>query len=68
MEISKDNVFKTQYTSVFESGIRKKRTSRLKNFIKKYRLISLTIIAFIICLSFNCILIYNFMKILERNF
>jgi len=66
MEISKENVFKTQYTSVLESTLKKNRTSKILKFIKKNKLISITILVFSTCFSLNIILIYNFLKILEN--
>lgn len=62
MQISKENVFNVNYTSVLE---KKNRTSRFKKFIKQNKVLSLAVFIFIICLSFNFILIYNFMRILE---
>ena len=66
MEISKENVFKTQYTSVLGRSAKRKRTSKILNFIKKNKIISITILIFIVCSSFNMLLVYNFIKILEN--
>ena len=67
MEISKDNMFKVEYTSVLGENIakKKKRTSRVFKFIKKNKIISIAAVIFVVCVSFNCVLIYNFIKILE---
>ena len=61
MQISKENVFNVNDTSVLE---KKNRTSRFRKFIKQNKILSIAFFVFIICLSFNFILIYNFMKIL----
>ena len=66
MEISKENIFKKNYTSIW-SGYktkRKNRTSKIINFIKKNKIISIIAITFFTCLTLNLVLIYNFMKIL----
>lgn len=63
MQISKENVFNVNYTSVLE---KKNRTSRFKKFIKQNKILSIALVIFMICLSFNFVLIYNFMKILEN--
>ncbi len=44
----------------------RKWTSNLKEFIFRNKIISLTIVVFGICLTFNVVLIYNFMRILEN--
>ena len=64
MEISKENIFKTNYTSVLEGNKKKSRTSILK-FIKKNKIISFTFLIFLIASCFNFILVYNFIRILE---
>ncbi len=66
MEISKENVFKVEYTSVLGGKTRRNSTSKIKKFIKSNKIISITILIFIMCFSINIILIYNFMKILEN--
>ena len=66
MEISKENVFKVGYTSVLGSTLKKNRTSKIKKFIKNNKIISITILVFVMCFSLNVIMIYNFMKILEN--
>ena len=68
MDISKENVFKVDYTAVLgREKIKKKRwTSSLKEFIVNNKLITLTIVVFSVCLTLNLVLIYNFMKILEN--
>ena len=63
MQISKENVFNVNDTSVLE---KKNRTSRFRKFIKQNKILSIAFFVFIICLIFNFILIYNFMKILEN--
>ncbi len=67
MEISKENIFKKNYTSAFkeEKVIKKKRTS-LINFIKKNKIISFTMFIFLLASCFNFILVYNFIIILEK--
>ena len=68
METSKDNIFHINYTSVLgEKKLkRKKRTSSLKKFIINNKLVSIAIIIFGMCFLLNCILIYNFIRILEN--
>lgn len=66
MEFSKENSFKIGYSSVFaEPKVKNKiRTSILK-FIKENKIISFTLIIFLIASCFNFILVYNFIRILE---
>ena len=66
MEISKDNIFKTNYTSAFSNmkSDKKRRTSFL-NLIKKNKIISFSFIIFIVGTCINFILMYNFIRILE---
>lgn len=68
MEMSKENIFKIRYTSVLEQrkSKTKERTSKIREFIQKNKLITVTATIFTMCLSLNMILIYNFMKILEN--
>ncbi len=68
MEISKENVFKVEYTSVLGQEFTKKerRTSKIINFISNNKLITATIIIFLMCFTLNFVLIYNFMKLLEN--
>lgn len=46
----------------------KKSTSYILKFISEHKLISTSIVIFIMCCTLNFILIYNFMKILTYNF
>lgn len=66
MEISKENVFKVGYAPVIgEKKIkRKKWTSRIIKFIYKNKILTTAAIVFIMCVTLNIILIYNFMRIL----
>ena len=66
--ISRDNVFKISYTSSLgEKNIKNERwTSKLKEFIKRNKIITMTAIIFGLCLVFNFVLIFNFMRILEN--
>ena len=41
-----------------------KRTSKLIKFIKNNKLITISALIFIMCVSLNFILIYNFMRVL----
>ena len=66
MGISKENVFKVEYTSVLGNTLKEKRTSKIKKFIKTNKIISITVLVFVMCFSLNVIMIYNFMKILEN--
>ena len=68
MDISKENIFKVNYTSVLgrENIKKKKWTSHLKEFIVNNKLITMTIVIFCLCFTLNLVLIYNFMRILEN--
>lgn len=65
MEISKENIFNVKYTSVLEKKD-KKRTSNMIRFIRENKLISISIIVFLMCVGMNLILIFNFFKILQQ--
>ncbi len=65
MEISKENIFNVKYTSVLEKRD-KKRTSNMIRFIRENKLISISIIVFLMCVGMNLILIFNFFKILQQ--
>ena len=67
MEISKENIYDVKYTSIFkgENVNRRKWTSNLKKFIRENKIISISIVLFIMCVGMNLTLIYNFMKILH---
>lgn len=65
MEISKENMFNINYTSVLEQKpTKRKRTSKVLKFIKNNKIISIAVIVFFMCVSLNLVLIYNFMRIL----
>ena len=64
MEISKKNIFRTEYISILGQVKEKKKESKLLRFIKENKLISITFFMFCIGLSLNIFLIYNFMKII----
>ncbi|MBR0426701.1 MAG: hypothetical protein IJK18_00650 [Clostridia bacterium] len=67
MEISKGNIFDVKYTSVLEKrSQKKKRTSTFLKFIRENKLISISIIVFLMCVAMNLILIFNFFKILQQ--
>ena len=67
MEISKDNIFGVKYTSVLEKkSTKKKRTSTFLKFMRENKLISISIIVFLMCVGMNLILIFNFFKILQQ--
>ncbi len=67
MEISKKNIFNVEYTSVLDkSSKNKKWTSTFIKFIRDNKLISISIIVFMMCVGMNLILIYNFFKILQQ--
>ena len=68
MDISKENIYNVKYTSVIERGTLKKKrwTSKIKQFIRENRIISIATILFIMCVGMNLTLIYNFMKILQE--
>ena len=46
----------------------KTRTGKIKEFIKKNKILTTTILIFCMCLSLNFILIYNFMKLLGNTY
>lgn len=68
MEISKENIYDVKYTSILKekNSDKRKRTSNLKKFIRENKIISISIVLFIMCVGMNLILIYNFMKILQE--
>jgi hypothetical protein len=68
MELSKENVFKVNYTSVLEKeNIKKKKwTSNLKDFIVRNKIITMAMVIFFSCATLNFVLIYNFLRILEN--
>ena len=68
MEISKENIYDVKYTSILKerNSDKRKRTSNLKRFIRENKIISISIVLFIMCVGMNLILIYNFMKILQE--
>ena len=67
MEISKENVFKVEYTPILSVGIDKpkKRTRHIIKFIKKNKILAIAGIVFIGCVCLNFMLIYNFLRILS---
>ena len=46
----------------------KKSTSSIVKLIGKHKIITTSIVIFLMCCTLNFILIYNFMKILTYNF
>lgn len=68
MEISKENIYDVKYTSILKGNSFKKRkwTSNLKKIIHEKKIISISIVIFIMCVGMNLFLIYNFMKILQE--
>ena len=68
MEYAKDEVFQIRYnTSLNRLQIGKENwTSRFFKTIKRHKLISMVVIAFIMFSTVNVIMIYNFMKILQN--
>ena len=66
MEISKENVFKTQYISGLRETKQKNWTSKILKFIKDNKILSITAIVFLTCVSLNMFLIVSFMKIIEK--
>ena len=51
-----------------ENSEEKKSTSYILKFIGKHKIITTSIVIFLMCCTLNFILIYNFMKILTYNF
>ena len=68
MEISKENIYDVKYTSILKGNGFKKRkwTSNFKKIIHENKIISISIVIFIMCVGMNLFLIYNFMKILQE--
>jgi len=68
MEYAKDEVFQIRYnTNLNRLQIGNERwTSRLLKSIKKHKLITTTVIAFVMFSTANIIMIFNFMKILQN--
>ncbi len=68
MEISKENIFRKEYTGIFGQATikRKSRLKKITGFIKNNKLISITLIVFLMFITLNFVLIYNFIKILEN--
>lgn len=68
MEYAKDEVFKIRYnTNLNRLQIGKENwTSRFFKAMKRHKLISMVVIAFIMFSMANVIMIYNFMKILQN--
>ncbi len=67
MEISKKNIFKVGYTSTLQKKLKNKRwTSKLLKFIRDNKIISISIIIFVMCVGMNLLLIYNFLKVLQQ--
>jgi len=67
MEYAKDEIFQIRYNNNLnrlEIG-NKKWTSRFIKTVKRHKLISIIIIAFIIFSIANVIMIFNFMEILQ---
>ena len=63
MQVSKENVFKINYSSVVT---KKKRTSKIINFIKNNKIISMAVSVFVLCVSINIFFIYSFIRIVEK--
>lgn len=72
MKILKRNMFYTIYTPITDECKKiskiKKWTGHLSNFVKNNKIITLSICIFFIFLTFNFVLIYNFLKILESAY
>ena len=68
MEYAKDEIFQIRYNANLDRlQIGHKRwTRRLLNTIRGNKLISISILAFIIFSTANAVMIYNFMKILQN--
>lgn len=65
MDISKENIFDVKYTSVLsKKGKKKKWTSNIKRFLRENKIISISIIVFLMCVILNLFLIYNFFRVL----
>ena len=68
MEYAKDEIFQIHYNTKLNRLEMKGEswTSRLIKKIKKHKLLTTTIIAFIMFATINLVMIYSFMKILQN--
>ena len=65
MQISKENIFKRQYSAIIGQVQKKKKTSKLIELIREHKIIAISILVFFLTLILNLTLIYNFLKILQ---
>lgn len=70
MELSKENVFRTNYAPIVGENMskRKRWTDSVTRFIHNNKIITMIFITFFMCVVLNMILIYNFIKILESAY
>lgn len=70
MEISKENVFKVGYAPIVEQETNKNKrwTSKFLKFIYRNKMLTTAIVVFIMCVTLNLILVYNFMRILASAY
>lgn len=68
MEYAKDDIFQIRYNTKLDRLQMKGEgwTRKLHNKIKKHKLLTTTIVAFLMFSCINIFMIYNFMKILEN--
>ena len=68
MEYAKDEIFQIRYNTKLDRLQIKGEawTSKIYNKIKKHKLLTTTIVAFLMFSTINIVMIYNFMKILQN--
>lgn len=68
MEYAEDEIFQIKYnTKLNRLEMRKEKwTSRLSKKIRNHKLLTTTIIAFFMFATLNMVMIYSFMRILEK--
>lgn len=67
MEYAKDEFFQVSYHTNLNRLERKEEgwTSKLWRKVKRHKLLTTTIIAFLVFATFNIVMIYHFMRILQ---
>ena len=63
VDITKENFWENKYEQVFKGS---KKNSKLRLFIKKYKLIVMLVACFLLLTISNGLLIYNFFKLLSK--
>lgn len=68
MEYAKDEIFQIRYNTTLDRlEMKPKRwTSRIKNKMKQHKLLTATLMAFVLFSIINVVMIYNFVNILQN--